>query len=536
MSAPTVLVLAVVVALAAAVPSDRLGQATDLKFSRAQQLPEVAQMSILDTCCGDLGCYSAGGDFQRLPDRPFFAVPHCHLRSLLKLHLNTIRNPISTQVLSAYDTTSIQRSNYDATKKMQIIIHGFIDNYQWPWHKATVAELLKNGDHNVIRLDWNFGNLPPYFQASANVRLVGAFVAQFINHLVEQYGASPADFHIIGHSLGAHGAGYTGSVTQSAYGFKIGRITGLDPAGPYFTGLPESVRLHPGDAEFVDTLITDGESILDLALGSPQPMGHVNFYPNGGLRQPGCSKPPLGFMTIFFGTSMDSDLFSPIGEIAARALESMACNHARALPLFYESINHPLCTLTSYECRDYESFKRGECFTCKNGKCGEMGFNADPALGKAGLTKNFYSITTGRSPFCTSPNKIRLRLQSKGSANSNDSKQKSGKLYVTLYGTKGTSSRVELTPKDIDLNPGQTYNFLFETNRDLGELRSVTFHWVVDIFLLNPIDWIRTHNIYLDGNIILTDKEGKVSEFRPSKAKVETEKDVQATFSHSYQQ
>ena len=68
------------------------------------------------------------------------------------------------------------------------------------------------------------------------------------------------------------------------------------------------VRLDPTDAVVVDTLITDGEvlqsvyhtfwsfkenrcilqSLLSLGFGSPQAMGHLNFYVNGGVAQPGC--------------------------------------------------------------------------------------------------------------------------------------------------------------------------------------------------------------------------------------------------------
>jgi hypothetical protein len=92
--------------------------------------------------------------------------------------------------------------------------------------------------------------------------------------------------HIIGHSLGAHAAGYAGSRIKP----QISRITGLDPAGPYFEFTDPKVRLDPTDAKFVDIIHTDGQSHLQLGLGLLQPIGHVDFYPNGGKEQPSCPK------------------------------------------------------------------------------------------------------------------------------------------------------------------------------------------------------------------------------------------------------
>jgi pancreatic triacylglycerol lipase len=44
-------------------------------------------------------------------------------------------------------------------------------------------ELLKYDDYNVILLDWGGGSKPPYTQATANTRVVGAELAKLIRVL-----------------------------------------------------------------------------------------------------------------------------------------------------------------------------------------------------------------------------------------------------------------------------------------------------------------------------------------------------------------
>ena len=83
--------------------------------------------------------------------------------------------------------------------------------------------------------------------------MVGAYVAKFVLFLRDNFQVGPEHVHVIGHSLGAHAAGYAGAAIKEAGGV-LGRITGLDPAGPYFTNMPEVVRLDPSDAAYVDTV------------------------------------------------------------------------------------------------------------------------------------------------------------------------------------------------------------------------------------------------------------------------------------------
>jgi len=62
----------------------------------------------------------------------------------------------------------------------------------------------------------------------------------------------------------------------------------LDPAEPHFADTETEVRLDPSDAEFVDVIHTDAAAFISGGFGIKQPVGHVDFYPNGGEIQPGC--------------------------------------------------------------------------------------------------------------------------------------------------------------------------------------------------------------------------------------------------------
>ena len=65
--------------------------------------------------------------------------------------------------------------------------------------------------------------------------------------------------------------------------------TGLDPAGPLFDYHRDiQIGLAPTDADLVDVVHTHGKGGPILNLGTLRPLGHVDFYPNGGGDQPGC--------------------------------------------------------------------------------------------------------------------------------------------------------------------------------------------------------------------------------------------------------
>ena len=66
------------------------------------------------------------------------------------------------------------------------------------------------------------------------------------------------------------------------------QFLGLDPAGPLFEGYDGKVRLDKGDADYVDVIHSNGESLIVGGFGTWEAIGHVDFYPNGGRAQRGC--------------------------------------------------------------------------------------------------------------------------------------------------------------------------------------------------------------------------------------------------------
>ena len=114
----------------------------------------------------------------------------------------------------------------------------------------------------------------------------------FIDMLID-YGTPRSAFHLIGHSCGTHLAGVAGSSVTSG---KIPRITGLDPS--HYPTNDTRITLDISDADFVDIVHTNGGTgDDDRAIFDP--MGHVDFYANGGNHQPGCDDSNIFYYHLF---------------------------------------------------------------------------------------------------------------------------------------------------------------------------------------------------------------------------------------------
>ncbi|KAK8730445.1 hypothetical protein OTU49_008013 [Cherax quadricarinatus] len=375
------------------------------------------------------------------------------IRTLFTLF--TRLNDTVPATLDPGDLSSVVNAPFILDKPFTVISHGYSSYGGTAWVKMLTGELLRASDQNVIVVDWSMGARPPYTQAVANIRLVGAQLAYLI-HTLNKFADVPiSSFHLVGHSLGSHLNGHTGTYLRDTYGLFLPRITALDPAEPYFNDTHTITRLDPSDALFVDVIHTDDSPILGfpLSVGMTQPIGHLDFFPNGGHQQPGCDG-------------------------------NIQCQHHRAITLFTESIRQS-CPLSAVSCNSYEEFIEGECWGCDGDHyCSPMGVAAAP-LPLQPLTK-FFLHTNDHSPYCGYHYRVSVEVN-----NNTEARQHDGEfaiIYLRLTGNKDKSQAIQLSEKSRYYEAGTVHRRVILTH-DLGHLKTVGVTLQYPGFMFNFMIW-----------------------------------------------
>uniref|UniRef100_UPI0037E704C8 endothelial lipase isoform X3 n=1 Tax=Semicossyphus pulcher TaxID=241346 RepID=UPI0037E704C8 len=256
--------------------------------------------------------------------------------------------------------------------------------------------------------------------------------------------------HLIGYSLGAHVAGYAGTFVRGT----IGRITGLDPAGPMFEGVPEQKRLSPDDADFVDVLHTYTREALGVSIGIQQPIGDIDIYPNGGDVQPGCA---LG------------DVLA----VAGNFMEVMKCEHERAVHLFVDSLMNKDHMSFAFQCTGPDRFKKGICLSCRKNRCNNIGYNTRK-MRKRRNTK-MYLKTRADTPFGGYHYQMKMHVFNRKRADDADPT-----FYVKLYGAHNDTSDLFVDVHDNAIGLNLTNTFLVFTEADIGDLLKIKLSWEGD--------------------------------------------------------
>ncbi|KAH8417469.1 hypothetical protein KR222_000502, partial [Zaprionus bogoriensis] len=238
-------------------------------------------------------------------------------------YLYTPDNPKEAHLIT-YEKASVENSHFHVERPTKFVIHGWKGSYKDSMNKKITQAWLSRGEFNIIVVDWAASRTENYVSAAKAVGSAGAKVGEMIDHLHRKFGMPLHDLEIIGHSLGAHVAGFAGKRVAEE-GDKLHAIIGLDPAMPLFSWNKPEKRLSSTDANYVESIQTNGGK-----LGFVKPIGKGTFYPNGGKRQPGC------------GDDLDG-----------------MCAHTRSVTYYVEAVE--LDNFGSIKCSDYEAALAKEC-------------------------------------------------------------------------------------------------------------------------------------------------------------------------------
>ncbi|KAH0627817.1 hypothetical protein JD844_008270 [Phrynosoma platyrhinos] len=336
----------------------------------------------------------------------------------------------------------LEDCKFNTSAKSFFIIHGWTMSGMFErWLGSLVSALQeREKEANVVVVDWLPLAHQLYSYAVNYTRVVGKEVAKLLDWLENKEGFELQNVHLIGYSLGAHVAGFTGNYVR------------LDPAGPMFEGTEPNRRLSPDDADFVDVLHTYTKETLGISIGIQMPVGHIDIYPNGGDTQPGCG----------LGDVLGALAYGNIGEV-------VRCEHERSVHLFVDSLVNTEKQSFAFQCTDSNRFKKGICLSCRKHRCNSIGYNAKKMRNKR--NSKMYLKTRAGMPFKVFHYQMKIHVFSyKNMGETNPT------FSVTLHGINGDSQPLPLEVH-FDRTRINAQSAEMACKEDVGDILKIRLTW-----------------------------------------------------------
>lgn len=371
---------------------------------------------------------------------------------------------------------SNNRLQVEADCEYFMIIHGYKSNSEVDWvARMRQALFTRNENSAILVVDWSAGadlSVFKYKEAAENVRFVFPYLNSVLRTLIDNGYLRPdrmtntLNMHCIGHSLGAHTCGLLGKLLKNSQSLALSRISGLDPAGPCFDSHSSTNRLDKADANYVDVIHTS------RTFGMTETIGHIDFYPNQGTKQPDCWPWPLArsddqrvsiYTTLWCNNKIEYETNDTAPALEQLAFEqtpvfvgegqriASLCSHGRAIEYYIESINSD-CKFLSYQCSSWTNYEKNLCQECDTNT---MGFKSE----RKDKATFYYLKVNSESPWCVSrstaspPNDSQLSFLKMvvggGSARAAHSQRKSTTVSdICIY---STASRLTMGPGALKL-------------------------------------------------------------------------------------
>ncbi|XP_031639650.1 phospholipase A1 4-like, partial [Contarinia nasturtii] len=246
----------------------------------------------------------------RLEEIPSFFCGSFNPYKDIDIELYSPNHRVHPAVIQYNDIEKFGDEYFNKSWPTKVIIHGFISGNNWFDDLAphfsekiygTNSGVLNH--HNLISINWRKGASYTYMCAHQFVESVGNLAGDFIYRASNAQKMNLSTVEIIGHSLGAHVAGFIGKSvhSQSKGKMSIQRIIALDAAGPCFHSmippftclfLRHDLELKREDANEVIALHTNSRKIMQVSSIFPLfskgywgLLGTVDLWLNGGMVQ-----------------------------------------------------------------------------------------------------------------------------------------------------------------------------------------------------------------------------------------------------------